>query len=57
MFRYRKGIIHLNSEVPDSALNFGMTEQELDSSQVTRSSVDQRRFRPPERMGAEELRV
>jgi hypothetical protein len=27
LFRYRKGIIHLNSEVPDSALDFGMAEQ------------------------------
>ena len=41
LFRYGKGIIDLDAEVPDGAFNFGVAEQELHSSQITGASVDQ----------------
>ena len=40
-FRYGEGIIDLDTEVPDSAFDLGMTEQELHGSQITSTSVDQ----------------
>jgi hypothetical protein len=41
LFRYGKGIIDLDSEVPDSTFDLGVTEQELHGSQITSTSVDQ----------------
>ena len=41
LFRYRQGVIYLNAQIPDRALDFGMTEQELDSSKIARAPVDQ----------------
>jgi hypothetical protein len=32
LFRYREGIIYLNAEVSDSALDLRVTQQELHSS-------------------------
>jgi hypothetical protein len=32
LLRYGKGIIDLDAEVPDGALNFGVAEQELHGS-------------------------
>jgi hypothetical protein len=40
LFRYRKGIIHLNSEVPDGALDLGVAEQELHRPQVACAPVN-----------------
>jgi hypothetical protein len=41
LFRYRQGVIYLNAQIPDRALDFGMTKQELDSSKIARAPVDQ----------------
>jgi hypothetical protein len=41
LFRYGKGIIDLDAEVPDGAFNFGVAEQELHSAQITGAAVDQ----------------
>jgi hypothetical protein len=57
LFRDGKCIVDLNAEIPDGALNFGVAEQELHSTQVTGPAVDQRRLCPPEGMGAEQVRV
>jgi hypothetical protein len=35
--RYREGIIHLDAEISDRALDLGVTEQKLDGSQVARA--------------------
>ena len=47
------GIVDLNTQVADSALDLGVTEQQLYSPQVTGSSVDQGRLGPAERVGPE----
>jgi hypothetical protein len=57
LLRYRDGIIHLDAKISDRAFDPGVTEQELDGTQVPGTSVDQRRLRPPQRMGTEQLRI
>ena len=47
LFRYGKGIIDLDAEIPDGALNFRMAEQELHRPQVARAPVDQGRLGSP----------
>ena len=42
LLRYRKGIINLDAEVSDGALDFGVAKQELNGSQVACSPVNQR---------------
>jgi hypothetical protein len=39
LFRYREGVIHLDAEISDRALDLGVTVQELDGSQVTGAPV------------------
>jgi hypothetical protein len=34
LFRYCQGVIDLDAEIPDRAFDLGMTEQELNSSQI-----------------------
>jgi len=41
LFRYGEGIIDLDSEVPDSTFDLGVTEQELHGPQITSTSVNQ----------------
>ena len=41
LFRNGEGIIDLDTEVPDSAFDLGVTEQELHGSQIAGTSVDQ----------------
>ena len=41
LFRNGEGVIDLDTEVPDSAFDLGVTEQELHGSQITSTSVDQ----------------
>jgi len=43
----RTGVIHLDAEISDRALDLGVAEQELDGSQVTGAPVDQGRLGPP----------
>ena len=44
LFRYCQGVIDFDAQIPDGAFNLGMTEQELDGSQVARPPVDQVAF-------------
>jgi hypothetical protein len=55
LFRYGKGIIDLDAEVPDGAFDFGVAKQELHGPQIARSTIDQRCLCSPQRMGAKEL--
>ena len=32
LFCYRESVIHLNTKVPDGALDFGLTKQQLDGA-------------------------
>ncbi len=43
-----------NDTPSDSALDLGVTQQQLHGSQIAGSSIDQRRLRPPDRVGAEQ---
>jgi hypothetical protein len=40
LFRNGEGVIDLDTEVPDSAFDLGVTEQELHGSQITSTSVE-----------------
>ena len=57
LFRYREGVIDLNAEIPHRAFDLGMPQQELDSPEIARPPVDQRRFCPSQRVGPEQSRV
>ena len=48
LFCYGQGVNDLDTEVPDGTFDFGVAEQELHGSQVTRAPVDQGRFGPSE---------
>jgi hypothetical protein len=45
LFRYGKGIIDLDAEVPDGAFDLGVSEQELHGAQIAGTPVDQGRLR------------
>jgi hypothetical protein len=57
LFRNRKRIVHFDTKASDCALDFSVAKQQLDSSEITGSPVDQRRLGPAKRVGAKELRV
>ena len=44
LFRYCQGVINLDAEISDRAFDLGMPEQELDSPQIARSTIDQGSF-------------
>ena len=48
LLRYCKGIIHIDAEIPDSALNLSVAEQKLHGSQIPGAAVDERRFGSPQ---------
>src|SRR4029453_2973616 len=45
-----QGIVNLNAEIPDGALELRVPEQQLHGSEISGPSVDQRCFRAPQRM-------
>ena len=47
LFRYQKGIVDLDPKLPNSALNLGVTQQELNSPEIAGSPIDHRRFGSP----------
>ena len=57
LFRDGKGVIDLNAEIPDGALNPSVAKQKLYGTQITGQAADQRRLCSPQRMGAEQMRV
>ena len=46
LFRYCKGVIHLDAEITHRAFYLGVAEQELYRSQIPRSPIDQGRLSP-----------
>jgi len=52
-----QSIIDLDAEIPHGALDFGVTEQQLDGTQISCTTVDERRLGSSERMRAEKTRV
>jgi len=57
LFRYCQGVIDLNAEIPHCAFDLGMPEQELDSPEIARPSIDQGRLCASQRMRAKQPRV
>ena len=47
LLRYGEGIVHINAEIPHSALYLSVTKQKLDGAQIPGAAVDQRRLRSP----------
>src|SRR5690348_10851075 len=61
-----EGIVDLDAEIPHGALDFGVTQQQLDGTQISCTRVDTQiscsradecRFGPAKRMRAKETRV
>ena len=48
LFCYRKRIVYLDPEASHGALDLRVAKQELDSTQIARSPIDQRRLGPAE---------
>jgi hypothetical protein len=48
LLRNGESIINVNAEISDSTFYLGVAEQKLDSSQIARTAVDERRFSPPQ---------
>ena len=57
LLSYGEGIIDFNTEIPDSALDLRMSQQQLHGTLVAGSTVDQRRFGASKGVRAEETRV
>jgi hypothetical protein len=57
LFRYGKGVIDLNAEISDRALDLGVAEQQLHGSQVASPTIDKGRLCSSQGMGAEQVRV
>ena len=51
-FCQHQGIFHVDPEITDRILDLCVTEQDLNSSDVARGTVDHRGFRPTQRVGA-----
>jgi hypothetical protein len=48
LFGSFEGVVDLNSEVSDGALNFGMSEEQLNCSQVASAFINHGGFCPPQ---------
>ena len=48
LFGYGQGIIDFNAQVSDAAFGFRVAEEQLDGSQVARTSIDQGNLGPAE---------
>jgi hypothetical protein len=48
LLRYGEGIVHINAEIPHSALDLSVTKQKLDGAQIAGAPIDQRRLRSPQ---------
>ena len=56
-FCYLQRIVNLDAEVTNGGLDLGMSKQKLYRTQISRSTVDQRRLGSPQRMSCELQRV
>jgi hypothetical protein len=48
LLRDGEGIVHINAEIPDSALYLRVTKQNLDGAQILGAPINQRRLRSPQ---------
>jgi hypothetical protein len=52
-----RGIVNLDPEIADGALNLGVTEEQLHRPEVAGPAIDQSSFCPAQGVGAEDSRV
>jgi hypothetical protein len=57
LLRDRERVIDLNAQISDGALDFCVTEQELNGPKVAGAPIDQCRLGPPKGMRAEKLGI
>jgi hypothetical protein len=57
LLRYCKSIIHIDAEIADSTLYFGMAEQKLHGSQIPGAAADECRFGSSQRVRTVQVRV
>src|SRR5215510_13952284 len=57
LFCYRERIVDFDAEIADRTLDLRVAEQKLGSPKVSRSPVDQSRFRSSQRMRAKQPRI
>jgi hypothetical protein len=55
LFCYRQGIINLDAEISDGALDLGVTEQDLHRPKIAGAPVNKRCLSSPKRMGPKEV--
>ena len=53
LLRDIEGVIDFKAEIPDCALDLGVSQQQLHGSHVTRPAIDQGSLCPAQRMGPE----
>src|SRR5262245_301838 len=54
---YRDSVIYLDAQVSHGALDLGVTEKELNGTQIPCAPVDQGSLGPPQRVSAVQMRV
>ena len=47
----KQRVFYIHAQIPDSALDFGVAEQDLHGAQVSGLLINNRRFGPPQGMG------
>ncbi len=52
-----QGVVHFDPQIPNRALQFGVTQQKLDGPEVLRAPVDQRRLGAPQSVRAVGSRI
>ena len=57
LFCYREGVIDLDAEISNGALDLNMSQKELYGSQLAGSAIDQGRLGPAKGMRPEQVRV
>ena len=57
LFCYREGVVDLDAEIPNGALDLSMPQKELYGSQVAGSAIDQGRLCPAKGMRSEQMRI
>lgn len=57
LFCYREGIVYLDDEISNGALDLRMPQKKLHGSQVAGSAVNQGRLGPSKGMRPEQMRV
>jgi len=52
LLSYRESVVDFDAKIPNGAFDFGVAEKQLDRPEIAGAFVDQRRFRPTDRVGS-----